>query len=47
MKFTIGFEKEDTNKLHLYWDEIIDKHKSLEDYFSKIIKEKLSVCNNV
>ena len=25
MKFTIGFEKEDTRKLHEYWDDIIEK----------------------
>jgi len=26
MKFTIGFEKEDAEKLHEYWDDIIKYH---------------------
>ena len=47
MKFTIGFEKEDTKKLHKYWDEIIDKQQWSEGYFTKRFEEKWSEYNNL
>jgi len=39
MKFTIGFEKEDTKKLHEYWDDIIEisngQRENLPGYLKK------------
>lgn len=46
MKFTIGFEKEDTKKLHDYWDEIIQSQQWSEGKFTKIFEEKWSEYNN-
>ena len=42
MKFTIGFEKEDTRKLHDYWNEIIDTQKWSEGRFTQIFEDKWS-----
>jgi len=42
MKFTIGFEKEDTRKLHDYWNEIIDTQKWSEGRFIQIFEDKWS-----
>ena len=47
MRFTIGFEKKDTKKLHRYWDEIIDKQQWSEGYFTKTFEEKWSEYNNL
>ena len=47
MKFTIGFEKEDTKRLHQYWDEIIDKNQWSEGYFTETFEEKWSEYNNL
>ena len=47
MRFTIGFEKEDTKILHQYWDDIIDKHQWSEGYFTKNFEEKWSEYNNL
>lgn len=42
MKFSIGFEKEDTARLHRYWDEIIETHQWSEGKFTKMFEEKWS-----
>jgi dTDP-4-amino-4,6-dideoxygalactose transaminase len=47
MKFTIGFEKEDTRKLHEYWDEIIENQQWSEGKFTKIFEEKWSEHNQL
>ena len=47
MRFTIGFEKKDTMKLHRYWDEIIDKQQWSEGYFTQTFEEKWSEYNNL
>lgn len=46
MKFTIGFEKEDTRKLHKMWDEIIEIHTWTEGKFTQMFEEKWSAYNN-
>jgi len=46
MKFTIGFEKEDTNKLHEYWNKIIETQQWSEGNFTKTFEEKWSEYNN-
>jgi dTDP-4-amino-4,6-dideoxygalactose transaminase len=46
MKFTIGFEKEDTKKIYRFWDEIIESHKWTEGKFTKMFEEKWSRDNN-
>jgi perosamine synthetase len=45
MKFTIGFEKEDTKKLHGYWDEIITAQKWSEGIFTQGFEDKWSRHN--
>jgi len=45
MKFTIGFEKEDTTKLHNYWQEIIDSQQWSEGRFTRLFEEKWSKYN--
>jgi len=40
MRFTIGFEKEDSAKLHEYWDEIIGSQQWSEGKFTKRFEEK-------
>ncbi len=40
MKFTIGFEKEDTKKLHAYWDEIISTEQWTEGKFTGLFEER-------
>jgi len=47
MKFTIGFDKEDLNKLHKYWDEIIEKGQWSEGKFTGQFEEKWSAYNKV
>ena len=47
MKFTIGFEKEDTKKLHKFWDEIIQAHQWSEGKFIRMFEEKWSEYNNI
>lgn len=46
MRFTIGFEKSDVNKLHGYWDEIIANQQWSEGKFTKMFEEKWSGYNN-
>ena len=46
MRFRIGFEKEDTKKLHEFWDEIIDSERSSEGKFVKMFEEKWAEYNN-
>ncbi|UCD54941.1 MAG: aminotransferase class I/II-fold pyridoxal phosphate-dependent enzyme [Candidatus Omnitrophota bacterium] len=46
MKFTIGFEKEDTKKLHKMWDEIIKTHKWSEGKFTQMFEERWNACND-
>jgi dTDP-4-amino-4,6-dideoxygalactose transaminase len=45
MKFTIGFEKEDSVKLHQYWDEIIANQQWSEGKFTKRFEEKWEEYN--
>ncbi len=47
MKFTIGFEKEDTKKLHEYWDEIIATQQWTEGKFTRMFEEKWSEYNHL
>ncbi len=47
MKFTIGFEKEDTKRLHRHWDEIIESQQWTEGKFTKIFEEKWSEYNQL
>lgn len=42
MKFTIGFEKDDTKRLHEYWDEIITTHQWSEGKFTRMFEDKWS-----
>lgn len=46
MKFTIGFEKEDTKKLHEYWDKILKTHQWSEGNFTKNFEQKWAEYNN-
>lgn len=46
MKFTIGFEKEDSKTLHQYWDEIIANQQWSEGKFTKLFEEKWTKYNN-
>lgn len=46
MKFTIGFEREDTKRLHEYWEEIITTQQWSEGKFTKMFEEKWSEYNN-
>ena len=45
MKFTIGFEKEDTEKLYKYWGKIIDSQQWSEGKFTKLFEERWSDYN--
>ncbi|MFX1535013.1 MAG: DegT/DnrJ/EryC1/StrS family aminotransferase [Promethearchaeota archaeon] len=45
MKFTIGFEKEDSAKLHQYWDEIISSQQWSEGKFTKGFEQKWEKYN--
>lgn len=47
MRFTIGFEKEDTKRLHEYWDEIIAIQQWSEGKFTKMFEEKWSEYNQL
>src|SRR3989338_5327899 len=47
MKFTIGFEKNDTKKLHEHWDEIIANQQWSEGKFTKMFEEKWTVYNQL
>lgn len=47
MKFTIGFEKEDSKILHQYWDEIIETQKWSEGRFTSLFEEKWAKYNNL
>lgn len=40
MRFTIGFDKEDTKKLHAMWDEIINTNKWAEGKFTQEFEDK-------
>ena len=46
MKFTIGFEREDTKKLQTLWDEIIESNKWTESKFTQMFEEKWSAYND-
>lgn len=46
MKFRIGFDKSDTQKLHRHWDEIIENQHWSEGKFTKTFEEKWSEYNN-
>src|SRR5262245_10572938 len=45
MKFTIGFEKEDSHRLHHYWQQIIDNQQWSEGQFTKLFEDKWSEYN--
>ena len=40
MKFKIGFDPKDTQKLHQYWDEILVSQKWTEDKFTQMFEDK-------
>ena len=46
MKFRIGFEKEDTKKLHEYWDKILETQQWSEGDFTETFEEKWSEYND-
>jgi dTDP-4-amino-4,6-dideoxygalactose transaminase len=47
MKFTIGFDREDTKLLHKYWDEILETQKWTEGRFTALFEDKWSVHNEL
>jgi len=47
MKFTIGFEKEDSKILHKYWDEIIATQIWSEGRFTSLFEEKWAAYNGL
>ena len=47
MKFTIGFEKEDTKKLYDCWNKIIEAEQWSEGRFTKMFEEKWSDYNQL
>jgi perosamine synthetase len=47
MKFTIGFEKEDTDQLHEYWSQIINAQQWSEGRFTKSFEDKWSEYNKL
>jgi len=47
MKFTIGFEREDTKKLHRLWDDILSTQKWSEGTFTQTFEEKWSDHNQL
>ena len=47
MKFTIGFEKEDKNKLFSYFEEIIQKERWSEGKFTEMFEEKWKRYNQL
>jgi dTDP-4-amino-4,6-dideoxygalactose transaminase len=47
VKFTIGFEKEDTEKLHKYWDDIIENQQWSEGKFTERFEERWSEYNQL
>ena len=47
MRFTIGFEKEDLQKLHSYWDDIIATNQWTEGKFTKSFEEKWARYNGL
>src|SRR3972149_5691739 len=47
MRFTIGFEKQDTDKLHEYWSEIINTQQWSEGRFTKSFEDKWSEYNKL
>ncbi|MBU1078669.1 MAG: DegT/DnrJ/EryC1/StrS family aminotransferase, partial [Spirochaetes bacterium] len=47
MKFTIGYDKRDTDLLHQYWNEIIDTQKWSEGKFTQLFEEKWSTYNDL
>jgi len=46
MKFTIGFEKEDTKKLHDFWDKILETQQWSEGKFTEDFENKWSEHNS-
>jgi len=46
MKFTIGFEKEDTKKLQAFWNEIIQSNRWSEGKFTKVFEKKWGEYNH-
>ena len=47
MRFTIGFEKEDTEQLYRYWDRILETQQWSEGAFTKLFEEKWSEYNQL
>ncbi len=47
MKFSIGFDKRDLQKLHSYWDTIIESQQWTEAYFTRLFEEKWANYNNL
>ena len=47
MNFSIGFDKRDINKLHEYWDKIIETQKWSEGYYTELFESKWREHNNL
>ena len=47
MKFTIGFEKQDAQRLHQYWDDIITSQQWAEGKYSKLFEEKWAAYHQI
>lgn len=47
MKFTIGFERQDTQRLHQYWDDIIVSQQWAEGKYTKLFEEKWSAYHQI
>jgi len=47
MKFTIGFDLDDRNKVHAYWDEIFATQQWTESKFTALFEEKWAAWNGL
>jgi dTDP-4-amino-4,6-dideoxygalactose transaminase len=47
MRFTIGFDKRDTSKLHEYWDDIIATQKWCEGKYTQMFEDKWAAHNDL
>jgi dTDP-4-amino-4,6-dideoxygalactose transaminase len=47
MKFTIGFEREDRQRLHEYWDDIIETQRWSEGRYTELFEAKWSEYNRL
>lgn len=47
MRFTIGFDKQDSKTLHEYWDRILETQQWAEGHFTKTFEEKWAIQTNL